>query len=145
MLPKASSSFSCALIALALAAPAAAQRLGARTTSPETMMSQMDRRSPDEEMRQLIAAAEAHPLGSPQNPVRVAGPEGERAYLGRLRCANGGQAAVGPRSTAGVGPFGSVVSAYDVTCGSERHRLVFDMYQEENVETRPPAGFTLAG
>ena len=144
MFPKAPGLAAFALILLA-AAPAAAQRLGARTTSPEAMVAQMDQGAPEEEMRRLIAAAEAHPLGSLQNPVRVAGPEGERAYLGRLRCANGSQAAIGPRSTAGVGAFGSVVSAYDVTCGSERHRLVFDMYQEENVETRAPAGFTLAG
>jgi hypothetical protein len=132
-----------ALIALATASPVAAQRLGARTTSPEAMVSQMNPRSPEEEMRQLIAAADAHPLGTPQNPVRVAGPEGERAYLGRLRCANGSNAAIGARSNGGIGAFGSLVAAYDVTCGGERHRIVFDMYQEENVETRAPAGFTL--
>jgi len=145
MSPKAASLLSTVLIALASASPAAAQRLGARTTSPETMVSQMNPRSPEEEMRQLIAAADAHPLGTARNPVRVAGPEGERAYLGRLRCANGSNAAIGARSTGGVGAYGSLVAAYDVTCGGERHRIVFDMYQEENVETRAPAGFTLVG
>jgi hypothetical protein len=145
MSPKISKLAAIALLALVGASPAAAQRLGARTTSPEAMVAQMDQGSPDEEMRRMIAAAEAHPLGTVQNPVRVAGPEGERAYLGRLRCANGSNAAIGPRSNAGVGAFGSMVAAYDVTCGGERHRVVFDMYQEENVETRAPAGFSLAG
>lgn len=144
MSPKILSFGSAALLALAIAAPAAGQRLGARTTSPEAMVAQMDQASPDDEMRRLIADAGAHPLGTAENPVRVAGPDGERAYLGRLRCANGSNVAIGPRSAAGIGAFGSVVAAYDLTCGSERHRIVFDMYQEENVETRAPAGFTLA-
>ena len=45
--------------------------------------------SPEEEMRALVAAADAHPLGTLENPVRVGGPDGERAYLARLRCADG--------------------------------------------------------
>ena len=138
-----------ALIALLLsvglaAAPAAAQRLGARTTSPEQMVAQMDQNAPDQELRRLVAEADRHPLGTSENPVRVGGPEGERAFLARLRCANGSPALVGPRSAAGVGAFGSVVAAYEVGCGGERHRLVFDMYHEEHVETRAPAGFTLS-
>ena len=69
---------------LILAAPAAAQqpRLGARTTSPEAMVAQMNPASPEEEMRALVAAADAHPLGTLENPVRVGGPGG-RACLSR--------------------------------------------------------------
>jgi len=130
-----------------LAAPVSAQqpRLGARTTSPEAMVAQMNPASPEEEMSRLIAAADAHPLGSQENPIRVAGPDGERAYLARLRCADGAAARIGARHDAGIGPYGSVVGAYDVGCaGSEGGRIVFDMYEEEHQETRAPSGFTLA-
>ena len=132
---------------LLLAAPALAQhqpRVGARTTSPEALIAQMNQGSPDEEMSRMIAAADQHPLGSLENPVRVAGPEGERAYLARLRCSDGAPVRIGARREAGVDPYGSVAGAYDVSCASGDSRIVFDMYQEEHQETRPPAGFTLA-
>jgi hypothetical protein len=132
-----------ALIALSLAVPAAAQRLGERTTSPGAMVAGMNQASPDEEMRQLAAAADAHPLGTVQNPVRVGGPEGERAYLARLRCADGTVPRIGARSDAGTGAFGSVVAAYAVSCGTATTPIVFDMYHEEHVERRAPAGFVL--
>src|ERR1044072_5135138 len=76
---------------LLFAAPGLAQppRLGARPPSPEAMGAQMSQVSPEEEMRQLVAAADAHPLGSAENPVRVGGAEGERAYLARPRCPDG--------------------------------------------------------
>jgi hypothetical protein len=135
------------LLALCAAAPVAAQsgqpQLGARTQSPEQMAGAMSRLSPEEEMRQLAAAADAYPLGTLENPVRVGGPEGEHAYLGRLRCADGTQPRVGARREGGVGAFGSVVGAYELTCGTQTSRVLFDMYQEEHVETRAPAGFTL--
>ncbi|HEY5711054.1 MAG TPA: hypothetical protein VIT38_04090 [Allosphingosinicella sp.] len=131
------------LFALAFATPAAAQELGARTTSPEAMMRQMNNGSPEDEMQRMIAEADAHPLGTPQNPIRVAGPEGERAYLAHLRCSDGTTIRVGGRREAGVGAYGSVVAAYDVACGAATGRLVFDMYQAENVETRAPAGYSL--
>lgn len=133
------------LAAVSIAAPAAAQqqpRLGQRTTSPEAMVAQMNPASPEDEMSQMIAAADAHPLGSAENPIRVAGPAGERAYLARLRCAGGTVPRIGPRGEGGVGAYGSVVSAYELRCGDSVSRLLFDIYQEENIETRPPAGFT---
>jgi len=132
---------------LVLAAPAAAQqqpRLGARTTSPEAMIAQMNPASPEEEMRALVAAADAHPLGTAENPVRVGGPAGERAYLARLRCPEGAAPRIGARREAGVGAFGSIVAAYQVICGEAETPILFDMYHEEHVETRAPAGFTLA-
>jgi hypothetical protein len=129
---------------LIAAAPAFAQELGARTTSPEAMVAQMSRTSPEDEMRALVAAADAHPLGTIENPVRVGGPEGEHAYLGRLRCPDGAVPRAGARRDAGVGAFGSVVAAYEVACGAAAVRIVFDMYHEEHVEVRAPAGFTLA-
>jgi len=129
---------------LILAAPALAQpRVGARTTSPDAMVAQMNPASPEEEISQLIAAADAHPLGSLENPVRVAGPDGERAYLVRLHCPDGAAVRIGARHEAGIGPYGSVVGAYDVTCAGASSRIVFDMYQEEHQEIRAPAGYTL--
>lgn len=129
-------------ILLLSAAPAFAQTLGARTGSPEAMAAELNRLSPEEELQRLVAAADAHPLGSAANPVRVGGPEGERAYLGHLRCPDGSAVRVGARSPAGVGAFGSTVSAYEVHCGGAPGRIVFDMYHEEHVETRAPAGFS---
>ena len=131
---------------LILAAPALAQqpRLGQRTTSPEAMAAQMSQASPEEEMRALAAAADAHPLGTLENPVRVGGPAGERAYLARLRCASGAAPRIAARREAGTDAFGTVAAAYEVICGEATARIVFDMYHEEHVETRAPAGFTLA-
>lgn len=137
------------LVALpAVGTPAGAQqpdqpRLGARTQSPDQMAGAMSRLSPEEEMQQLAAAAAAHPLGTVENPIRVGGPEGEHAYLGKLRCADGAAPRIGARREAGVGAFGSVVGAYELGCGTETRTIVFDMYQEEHVETHAPAGFTL--
>lgn len=131
------------LLVPAVPAPALAQELGARTASPEAMAAGMNQASPEEEMRALAAAAAAHPLGTAENPVRVGGPEGERAYLGHLRCGDGSAPRIGARREAGVGAFGSVVAAYEVTCGAAAGPIVFDMYHEEHVETRAPAGFTL--
>ena len=129
---------------LIVAAPATAQQLGARTQSPEAMASEMRGGSPEQENEQIAAAAAVHPLGTPENPIRVGGPEGEHAYLGHLRCPDGSQPRVGVRSEAGIGAYGSVVSAYEVSCGTLATRIVFDMYHEEHVETRAPAGFSYA-
>jgi len=135
------------LTALLITAPALAQqqpRLGQRTTSPEAMVAQMNQASPEEEMRAAIAAAEAHPLGTAENPIRVAGPDGALAYLNRLRCPDGRVPRFGPHTEGGVGAYGSVVRAYEVSCAEAASRLLFDIYQEEYAETRAPAGFTLA-
>jgi hypothetical protein len=132
---------------LLIAASAFAQQppaLGARTQTPDQLMARMNQTSPEEEMRQLEEAANQHPLGTIANPIRVGGPEGEHAYLGRLRCADGSQLRIGARHDAGIGGFGSVVGAYEVSCAGVPTQIAFDMYQEEHVETRAPAGFTLA-
>jgi hypothetical protein len=98
---------------------------------------------PDAAEDPLIAAAAAFPLGSLENPVRVGGPEGERAYIARLRCSDGSAPRQGARSDRGVGAFGSVVAAYRLTCGSASADLVMDMYHDEHVEDRAPPGFTI--
>ncbi|HEU0134182.1 MAG TPA: hypothetical protein VFR28_05115 [Allosphingosinicella sp.] len=127
-----------------LAAPAAAQKVGGRTSTPDQVLGQEAALDPIAESEQIAAAASAHPLGSEQNPVRVGGPEGARAYIARLRCADGTAPQVGPRSTGGVGPYGSVTERYQVDCaGRPRVALAFDLYHAEHVETRAPAGFTV--
>jgi hypothetical protein len=131
-----------------LTAPAAAQQqrqpgLGERTQSPEALFREMSQETPEQEMQRLIAAANAYPLGTIENPVRVGGPEGERAYLARLTCADGTPIRVGTRSDAGQGGFGSVATAYAIACGGTTRRIVFDMYHEEHVENRAPAGFNI--
>jgi len=131
-----------------LGAPVAAQQpaqpaLGARTQSPEVLFQGMSNETPEQEMARMIAAAAPYPLGTIENPVRVGGPEGERAYLARLTCEGGAPLRVGTRSDAGQGAFGTVASAYAVACGGTTRRIVFDMYHAEHVENRAPAGFAI--
>jgi hypothetical protein len=136
-----------AAAAILAAAPAAAQpKPGDRTMSPEQMMRDFGLGPDQDDLREALAAAEAHPLGTTENPVRVGGPDGERAYIARLRCADGNAPRVGQRAGAGVGAFGTIVGVYPLDCGSAapgRFQLVMDMYHEEHRETRAPAGFTL--
>jgi hypothetical protein len=130
-----------------LAAPAAAQTLGARTSSPDQLLGQAAPLDPMAEAEQIAAAAAAHPLGTERNPVRVGGPEGARAYIARLRCADGSLPQVGPRSTGAVGPYGTLTERYQVDCGGgspSRATLAFDLYHAEHVEKRPAAGFTIS-
>lgn len=101
---------------------------------------------PEAELAAAVAAASAHPLGTLANPVRVGGPLGERAYLARLRCADGTLPKVGRRAEGGAGAFGSIVGLYPLDCGAAapgRTSLAFDIYHEEHREDRAPAGFRI--
>ena len=130
-----------------LASPAAADpKPGDRTMTPEQLLAQLGIGVSDEELERAVAAASAHPLGSAENPVRVGGPEGERAYIARLRCADGAAPRVGQRGSAGVGAYGTIVDLYPLDCGAAapgRFGLVMDMYHEEHREDRAPAGFAI--
>jgi hypothetical protein len=135
-----------ALAALAVPA-AAADKLGKRTAAPEQALAGIGEGTSDAALAQAIAAAAAFPLGTLQNPVRVGGPEGERAYVARLRCADGKEPRIGASRPGGVGAFGSVVDLVPLDCGGAapgRVDLMVDLYFEEQAETRPPAGFTSA-
>ncbi len=91
-----------------------------------------------------IATANAHPLGSPQNPVRAGGPSGQQSYLLSLRCPDGRTPAHDRRGNVGIGVFGNVVDEYSVTCmGSAPVSVRMDMYHRGYVETRPVPGFTM--
>ena len=137
------------LLAAALAAaPAAAQKLGERTASPQQVLGEMAPVDPLAEADQIAAAAAAHPLGSVENPVRVGGPQGARAYIARLRCGDGSRPQVGARSTGAVDSYGTLTELYPLDCGAAapgRVAVAFDFYHEEHVETRPAAGFVLDG
>ena len=118
--------------------------IGQRTAAPERILQGLAAGASEEEA--AIAAAQAHPLGTRENPVRVGGPEGEHAYIARLRCADGNAPRVGQRGSIGVGAFGSIVDAYPLDCGSAAPghvTLIMDMYHEEHREDRAPAGFTI--
>jgi len=136
-----------AIAATLLAAPAASQpQPGDRTISPEQMLRDLGFGVDEDDLRAAIEAARAHPLGTAQNPVRVGGPHGERAYIARLRCSDGSAPRVGQRGNAGVGAFGTIVDVYPLDCGTAapgRFEIVMDMYHAEHRETRAPDGFTL--
>lgn len=98
-------------------------------------------------LKRAIEKADAHPLGSEQNPVRAEQPQGQRAYLAALRCADGGQPMFQRRGSMGIGVFGNIVDAYELQCeGDEPAATVvyMDMYHRGFVETRPLPGFTIA-
>lgn len=135
------------LIALALGCavaplPAAAQQrpneardmmrsLGIKTMSPK-------------KLAKAIAKAEAHPLGSKLNPVRENMPEGELAYLRRLRCSGGEAPSFERKGNVGIGVYGSIVDHYAVTCpGAAPVDVYMDMYHD-GPENRPVPGFTMA-
>ena len=93
-----------------------------------------------------IAAAERHPLGSRNNPVRAEMPPGQHAYLRRLRCADGRAPAFSRSGNVGIGVYGNIIDAYRVNCGEARPGQVdvyMDMYHRGHVENRPVPGFTI--
>ena len=129
-----------------LAAPALAKPPREESPAPRDLLAELGAGNTDAALQQAIAAASVHPLGTAANPVRVAGPEGAQAYVARLRCGDGSPVKVGSRRDGGVGAYGSVMQLYPLDCGAAapgRTDLLVDIYHEENVETRAPAGFRL--
>lgn len=95
-----------------------------------------------------IEQADAYPLGSRENPVRVEMPQGQRAYLARLRCSDVRAPDFVREGSVGVGPFGNIIDVYLVTCdGSDpaQTRIFMDMYHKNYAEQQPVAGFGMAG
>ena len=136
------------LAAALIAAPAAAQKPGVRTASPDEVLGQSAALDPIAESEQIAAAAASHPLGTVENPVRVGGPEGARAYIARLRCADGSKPRIGSRSSGGIGAYGTLTERYPLDCGAAapgRVVVAFDLYHEEHAERRPAAGFAIDG
>ena len=134
------------LAVLALAAPVAAQKPGNAEWDSSQVLRELGLAPNPGDVSEAIAAAEAHPLGSMESPVRVGGPRGEHVYIARLRCGDGSAPRVGQRSNAGVGVFGTIVDVYPLDCGSAapgRTSLVVDMYHSDHREERAPPGFTI--
>ncbi len=98
------------------------------------------------ELERRLAAAAAHPLGSRENPVRAAMPPGQRAYLQRLRCADGQAPSFSRLGNFGPGVYDNIIDGYELTCagGTPARTVVFmDMYHRSHVEDRPVPGFTI--
>ena len=132
-------------LAAVLAAPAFAAPPRKESPAPHDTILAFGQGSSDEEMTKAIAAANAYPLGTLQNPIRVAGPDGAHLYLARLRCADGSTPAIGRETPGSIDAHGTLTTLIAVTCGSSAAApLAFDFYQEEYRETRPAPGFSLA-
>jgi hypothetical protein len=100
-----------------------------------------------QELARRIAAAQAHPLGSRENPVRVSMPTGQREYLSRLRCSDGTAPSFARVRNYGVGVFGAIIDGYDIVCasGDPARRIIYmDMYHPQHDETAAPPGYDLA-
>lgn len=98
------------------------------------------------DLEKLIEKAQAHPLGSKENPVRADMPGGQRAYLNRLRCANGQPPAFVRVGNLGRGPYERIIDGYEVTCkGStpEKAMIFIDMYHPGHKEPAAVEGFTI--
>lgn len=95
-------------------------------------------------LQAALAEAARHPLGSDQNPVRASMPVGQRAYLSRLRCADGTEPLYEREGSFGPGIYENIVDGYAVACsGQEPQRVMMDMYHAGYREDRPLPGFTI--
>jgi hypothetical protein len=97
-------------------------------------------------LAKAIERAAAHPLGSAENPVRTEMPQGQRAYLARLRCADGKAPKFFREGNFGIGVYDNIVDGYRVTCeGSEpaSSLIYMDMYHGGHVETAAVPGFVI--
>ncbi len=100
------------------------------------------------ELEAALEEAAQHPLGARENPVRAAGPSGQRAYLSRLRCADLKQPEFHRIGSMGVSPYGNIMDGYAVTCpGSEpaEQTIHMDMYHAGHVESRAVEGYGITG
>jgi len=136
-----------AVLSLGLAAGAA------QAQSPEENLRNIQRMltsagvppASEERIAELALIAAAHPLGSTANPVRATMPQGQRAYLQRLRCANGRAPSVERVGSVGESPYGNIMDHYAVDCRRSapgRVDVYMDMYHF-HVEEAPAPGFTI--
>ena len=95
-------------------------------------------------LARAVAAADRHPLGSMENPVRVEMPVGERAYLARLRCLDGTAPRYERQGSGGDSPYGNIIDYYALDCpGGATTQVIMDMYHPGHVEDRAVPGFTI--
>ncbi|MEM6750412.1 MAG: hypothetical protein AAF612_08075 [Planctomycetota bacterium] len=88
---------------------------------------------------------ERYALGSPDNPIRTHEPAGQQAYLARLRNLQGNPPAYRRIGPYGVGPYGYILDAYELTNPDtgETATLYLDMYHPGYREDRPIPGYQL--
>ena len=94
----------------------------------------------------LIEKAQAHPLGSKENPVRADMPRGQRAYLERLRCADGSRPEYERVGNFGVGVYERIIDGYEVKCRNSTPAttmIYMDMYHPGHAEPVAVAGFSI--
>lgn len=97
-------------------------------------------------LKKLIEKAQAHPLGSQENPVRAEMPQGQRSYLARLRCADGTVPQFERVGNFGVGVYGRIIDGYEVLCEAstpEKSMIFMDMYHPGHREAAAVPGFTI--
>lgn len=98
------------------------------------------------DLERALEAAAAHPLGARENPVRASTPAGQRAYLARLRCADGRAPQFERNGNLGAGVYGNIIDSYSVQCANSQPAeatIIMDMYHRGHVEQRPVPGFTI--
>ena len=101
---------------------------------------------PAERADRIAEGLSTYPLGSPQNPIRVNMPAGQRAYLSRLRCADGQIPKYERLGSDGIGPYGQIIDTYKVDCAGSTPAtgvLSLDMYHPTHIETEAAPGFTI--
>jgi hypothetical protein len=97
-------------------------------------------------LAKLIEKAQEHPLGAKENPVRADMPGGQRAYLNRLRCADGKRPTYRRVGNFGIGVYERIIDGYEVVCeGSapETSMVFMDMYHPGHKEAAAVPGFTI--
>ena len=97
-------------------------------------------------LEKLIEKAQEHPLGAKENPVRADMPGGQRAYLNRLRCADGKRPTYARVGNFGLGVYQRIIDGYEVVCeGSTpaKSMIFMDMYHPGHKEPAAVEGFTI--
>ncbi|MDP9968601.1 hypothetical protein FB547_1324 [Variovorax beijingensis] len=104
--------------------------LSVALAAPTACLAQLKLARPADSTPPLAAMLNSSaPLGTTANPVRSAGPTGERDYLLRLRCPEGDVPTLERRGSMGQGPYGNILDNYDVSCASGRKTsVIMDMY-----------------
>jgi len=74
-----------------------------------------------------VASGELLVIVSSPRPEML--PAGQQAYLRCLVCADGSAPGFRRISSAGAGPYTTVVDAYDVRCGGTLQTVYLDMYR----------------
>lgn len=85
-------------------------------------------------------------LGTQENPIKADMPQGQRAYLNRLRCKDNTTPSYYRIGNVGIGAFGHIVDLYQLNCANsepKESKLYMDMYFPGHVENNAPNGFTI--